>query len=460
MTREDDRLGKIWPALEPSPGFPGRVLEAFEGGEAREAEALAAQALAHTRRRRTLAAAVGGVAFGALAVGAVMLLVGRTGGAGPGHASSGRLVAGARQSVGVGSRAVAVAERGAEISWSLAGEDVRVEQPRGSVFYRVEHGGDFLVSTPAGDVRVTGTCFAVSLEEPEGEVEAAARHARMVVAVYEGSVRVWNQAGAVSLMPGEGARVLAGAAPVRMDPAPWSIGLAADAGGDQTTSLRASRGREASVQARVRQLEQDLAEARLALDEDSPGQSLRKVRKYFDLTQEERRMLAQNCELRYALPGHLKQMELPTLDDDLGLTEQEKAAVVRVMEEQRNSYLETLRGLYIEVVGDRNSAMTLSPLSLQLEIEAKAPSADDLDARRRILEEWAGLTAPPASPAGRPPVERFVRLLVGSADTFLARLTDVVGAERAFDITRRSSRFLVGGRHAGYCPRGIGAPTK
>ncbi len=39
-----------------------------------------------------------------------------------------------------------------------------VSQPSGDVFYRVNHGGPFVVHTPAGDIHVTGTCFRIEVQ--------------------------------------------------------------------------------------------------------------------------------------------------------------------------------------------------------------------------------------------------------------------------------------------------------
>ena len=64
------------------------------------------------------------------------------------------------------------------------------------------------------------------------------------------------------------------------------------------------------------------------------------------------------------------------------------------MEDQRTSFIERLRAIYIEVVGDTHAARTkLSPMGLHHEIDGKTPKPD-------------GVRGPPADPAGvvgRPP---------------------------------------------------------
>src|SRR5204863_4818622 len=105
-----------------------------------------------------------------------------------------------------GGRAVAVVEAGAELAWTAEADGVRIDQPRGDVFYRVEHGGPLRVVTPAGEVQVTGTCFRVMLE-------SAAAGSAALVDVLEGSVRVRSGERALPLRAGDSARLALGQAP-------------------------------------------------------------------------------------------------------------------------------------------------------------------------------------------------------------------------------------------------------
>src|SRR4029077_935812 len=80
----------------------------------------------------------------------------------------GSAIAKDRLEVSIGSRARAVLEPGAQVKWD--GDDV--VQAHGDVFYRVEPGARFRVHTPAGDVEVKGTCFAVKIRgEAPGTTE-------------------------------------------------------------------------------------------------------------------------------------------------------------------------------------------------------------------------------------------------------------------------------------------------
>jgi hypothetical protein len=109
-------------------------------------------------------------------------------------------VASARSTVDIGSRAAAAMEPGADLKWSVRRERVRVQQRRGSVFYRVDKGGPFQVSTPDGDVEVTGTCFRITHA-------SRAAGTGTLVSVLEGSVNVRTSAGLLRLRAGETARL-------------------------------------------------------------------------------------------------------------------------------------------------------------------------------------------------------------------------------------------------------------
>jgi hypothetical protein len=108
------------------------------------------------------------------------------------------------------------------------------------------------------------------------------------------------------------------------------------------------------------------------------------------------------------------------------------------MEDQRTRFVEELRAIYVEIVGDRTTAAKLSPIALVDEINSKARPGEDVEARNRLFDEWTGKSRPPGPEAlvARPAVERFWRLVFGASDTFIRRLTDVVGSERARAIAR------------------------
>jgi ferric-dicitrate binding protein FerR (iron transport regulator) len=130
-----------WRAEEPPAGFADRVLAARE-------HAVSPRRIA----RWAVAAAIAGLAISAWSFARAH------------RASTGDQSFASRETVELGKRGRAVAEAGTHLAWSIsAAGDARVSQPAGSVFYRIEPGGDFVVGTPAGDVTVTGTCFRVEV---------------------------------------------------------------------------------------------------------------------------------------------------------------------------------------------------------------------------------------------------------------------------------------------------------
>jgi ferric-dicitrate binding protein FerR (iron transport regulator) len=145
---DDERLRDridldAWEPPEPPADFVSRVVtEAHKAHNRRSRRA-------HWQRARW----VGGIAAIAAVAAAALLLLTRA------SPKAGALVAQSRTTARVGDRALAVAEQGTHLAWR---GDV-VTQDRGDAFYRVEPGGPFRVTTPAGDVDVRGTCFRVKV---------------------------------------------------------------------------------------------------------------------------------------------------------------------------------------------------------------------------------------------------------------------------------------------------------
>jgi hypothetical protein len=380
-------IDDLWPALEPPPRFSARVTAALDGVAARRPE----------RSRRRLFAGLASLAVAAVLALVITQLVTRPREAG--RPTWGEIQAVARETVGIGDRAVAVAEPGAQLSWALASGRIRVDQRHGAVFYRVDHGSPFVVSTAAADVHVTGTCFQVE------QLERA-----VAVRVFEGAVAVSNAEGSVAISAGERVQVEPGHAPVR---APLAL---------DGSAVRRDRDR-------VRQLELALQEARQSAEAPAPLPD----KKFLDFSADERKALGERCEFRYARPEHLIGFGAPDLAGRFGLDERERAAVVQIMEDQRTRFVEELRAIYVEIVGDRATASKLSPIALVDEINAKSRPGDDVEARNRMFAEWTGKARAPSDEAlvARPPVERFWRLLSSAPETFRERLAGVVGPERA-----------------------------
>lgn len=115
-------------------------------------------------------------------------------------------------------------EPGSEVRWTLAGDgNATVNQSQGNVFYRVERGGRFLVETPAGSVRVLGTCFRVEVDEMKplkagmvGAVAGATLAAAALVTVYEGRVVAASSGTERTVEAGEVARVSSESVPTSL----------------------------------------------------------------------------------------------------------------------------------------------------------------------------------------------------------------------------------------------------
>ncbi len=190
---------------------------------------------------------------------------------GPGVASSGERVAAARESIAIGTRAVAVAEAGSQLAWTVVDGAATVEQRKGDVFYRVTPGQPFVVAARGARVRVLGTCFRVEVNDMNATrsrnkilaagTAGAALSAAVLVTVYEGRVRLENAHGQVELAPGEQGTAAE---------APPVVAQGAAAAGPGYANLRGG-----ALLARVRQLEQDLDQAnrKLAEAQSRPGQS-------------------------------------------------------------------------------------------------------------------------------------------------------------------------------------------
>jgi hypothetical protein len=183
MSDHDPRLlDELWPVPSPPPDMANRVLAVLD----------------RERRPRVRRPFLIG---GAMALAAGLALAwGLHGRAPSARDEDGGWVASARSTVDIGNRAAAAMEPGADLKWSVRKERVRVQQRRGSVFYRVDKGGPFQVTTPDGEVEVTGTCFRITHA-------SRAASTGTLVSVLEGSVNVRTSAGVLRLKAGETARL-------------------------------------------------------------------------------------------------------------------------------------------------------------------------------------------------------------------------------------------------------------
>jgi hypothetical protein len=241
--RGDQLIDQLWPCPPPPRDMAARVLAAL----AEESPELAAPPPSPppAQRRRWSPRRI--ASMGAAA--AALVLIGWWATARwnfDSAAGQGQLVATAPQTVNIGARAAAAAESGADLAWSVTGKRARVDQRRGSVFYRVHPGGPFHVMTPAGDVEVTGTCFRVTLA-----AGATGPAATTLVSVLEGSVKVHTDVGEMTVTVGQTARLSRGQAPE-------SLGSSSTPSASSAEQLQE---RVARAEARLRELENQVAQS-------------------------------------------------------------------------------------------------------------------------------------------------------------------------------------------------------
>jgi hypothetical protein len=359
--------------------------------------------------------------------------------------ADGALSAAVRTTVAIGERGRAVAEAGAALSWRVVESGAaRVEQGSGRVFYRVDPGGPFVVATPAGEVRVAGTCFSVDIGEvamtstkkmmAAGTVGAALA-ALVTVTVYEGKV--------ILASPGAGERAVAPGETARLEPSSASAPAAAPvpapaaalaAGRAQAGTEAGSRDERSVLRARVIQLEKQLAHTRGQLDEAAreAGMAQRVTP-----TKEDLAAWAKKCAIHIDSPdvfGSAPRVISNEEAERWGLTPDETPIVEQAHAEAHARALATLRRIYVAATGDTAGVEQLSSGAMFTEIMDKAAENTVADARRVLSQERAGLAAIPEDLARRPPVEQALRLISSLGGDFEGLLSAGLGATRAREL--------------------------
>jgi hypothetical protein len=396
--------------------FPARMLALI---------AAAADPQLQPRRTRWWRGVAAAVAAVAIAIGAITIF--RPEGAGD---VAGSRIAQARETIAIGVRATAVAEAGTELSWTVHDGAAHVEQLRGSIFYRVEHGGAFDIHTPLGDVHVTGTCFSVrvimksplSSDAIRGAVIGAGIATAVVVTVYEGGVSVANPVGQLRVGPGESAELRPGGAP-------RGTALAAAIADTRAAELAAAR-------ARVAELEHEL--------DSSHGSDLPNGAdpgRYYAPSAQTLRDMADKCWVAFDAPPFADDKDLDLVERDLadavGVSDTDRATINANYRKLYDRDADEVRRLYMELTGaDADAAAALSIAALIAEIDAKSPPDDEIAARRHFARERAGLDPAPtaAELAHRPAIERLLHVRASLGNDAESVAAGVVGAKRARDL--------------------------
>jgi hypothetical protein len=421
-----------WPEEAPPAGFADRVLARVTAE--REAE--------RKPRARTWAFAGAGAATLALAA-ALLLQVG-------GPPARGEAIAKERVEVALGKRALAVLEPGASVRWN--GDDV--EQTRGDVFYRVEPGARFTVHTPAGDVEVKGTCFAVKVRPDmvKRDVKAggvgAALTALAFVAVYEGKVAVSHASERVDLRAGESAQAGEGgvkrtgalaagekAFEASAAQAEESADSTAVANRDLVKQIGEYRSRLEAILSQKSDLETKLkkSEERLAAAHDG-GPSV--VKPDFDLSPDDWKELAKDGTIKYQMPCLRKEPWTPSTDklNALGLAPQDAVTLHNAYADSNKRVWASVKPLCAAAVGSPELAEKIGPdtcIFLILDIEREKNSGAVDAARKQVGEIRAGLRPMPGPNDRLNPVAQMFLAITGETKSFENELAQSFGPEEA-----------------------------
>jgi hypothetical protein len=345
--------------------------------------------------------------------------------------SKGEATASERTEIAVGRRALAVLEPGASIRWS--GDDVT--QERGDVFYRVEPGAKFKVHTPAGDVEVKGTCFAV-------KNRTAGASALAFVAVYEGKVAVTHESDHLDLTAGETART--GPDGVKRTDGDTDLDTAIDRDGplgqaNQNLARQVSdyRSRLESVSAEKTALEAKLkkSEAILAAAQDG---AIAVPHHDFDLSPDDWKELAKSGIVKFQMPCmNIKENPWTPSSkvlDELGLAPQDAATIRSVYARSNQRMWAALKPLCAQAIGSTDIAERIGPdtcIHLVLDIESERSRDQAMTARRQAAEIRAGLRPEPAPSDAMHPVLKLFLVTTAETKLFEADLAQSFGPEEA-----------------------------
>jgi hypothetical protein len=419
---ELERALEAWTPQAPPADFADRVLAARD-----------AAAPPHRHRRLPLRL-IGGLAAAAAAV-ALGIVIVRP----PHRAAIGTLVARERTTAVLGDRGIAVAEPAAELAWHIDDHGVaELVQSTGNVFYRVERGEAFVVHTPAGDVRVTGTCFRVEVTPMTSNQKlllaglvGAALATTVLVTVYEGHVVAETRSARTELAPGASATLGGDASGTILAGATLAT-PSDDAHATREQLLARARQQEIqliTLRTRLAQLERTAgATGAEAHDGPEPG------RMWHDPSPDRLAAWVADCHIRSDEPSLDRFSLLKEADTERGIQASEVDGYNAAMGDMAKQWKDLVRGLYVETTGDAAGADTLSVEAMRREIEDKSPRGEAELLRQRLAQERAGLAAPPADPSKTSPFERLLRAFMQLGDQSEAALAKHLGAERAHAI--------------------------
>ena len=416
LTTGERRALEAFAPLPPPEGFADRVL--------------AARTVAPARRRWPLV--VGGLAACAAAA-AIVFVVSRE----PSQSATGELATTERTTQKLGRRAIAVVEADTSLQWRIADDgSAQITQSTGDVFYRVDRGGPFIVHTPAGDVRVLGTCFRVEVTPMNmnkkmllSGTAGAAIAAAVVVTVYEGHVVADTHNAKTELHAGNRAMIGPdGKTTVGTVDEPVSITLAKSLAEDRAATRDQLIARSSEQRAELAKLRARLAE----IDQERDSETTEPGRTWFDPSAEKLKEWAAKCRVRSDSPGldEAKPLDAKTASH-YGIEPGEIKMVDQVVTDLANDWRKLVRALYVEATGDLNGTDVLSVDAMLGEIREKGGGLDHNLILQKISAERAGLAKPPIDLAKLTPYERLMRVQIEQGNATEAALARKLGPERA-----------------------------
>ena len=268
----------------------------------------------------------------------------------------------------------------------------------------------------------------------------AAIASTVLVSVYEGRVLLANEHGKTVLQAGEKGSAASGRAPdavaqnsdgptaknyaVAQNSAPPPEGITRE---QLLTRDQQQRAELDKLRARVQELE--------VASKSADGKK-KDERPFFDPSKDELQQMAKDCKLKWDHPPVVSNIDGMGFKNtpELGITDQEKAEIIKVRTEENARVLKELRALYVEVTGDKAGAESLAPEALENEIMNKSPEAIVQQVFYKLSHERAGLMAPPASTAGEPAAERLMRMMTSLGDEYEQKLGAAIGPDRAHQL--------------------------
>ena len=453
-----------WPTQEPPPDFAGRIvaLEQQRRGQRR------------WRRRLLVAAPVVMAAAAALA----LWLRG---------ADEGEVIAEQRREVKL-ARGVAVLEPGAQLRW----RGLRVEQPRGEVFYRIDRGAPYHIETPGGAVDVTGTCFRVRIhgtgeEVPRGtggdKDEESMKNigkigagvvagALLTVGVYEGKVRVSSagqrqelEAGGSVTVGGKQAQKGGASAPAA-EAEKEAAAAAASRGSDYeeanrnlVETIQQLNRRISDAEEKKQKLQKELEQAQVALDRAGAKHGDKPARHEFDLDQDDWKKLAETGTVKFRTPCFRKPDWQPPPEQltSLGLAPDDAPALKEAYQKSNRRLWSTIRPLCAAALGNETAVDKIGPdtcIHLIVDMNRETDREGWAEAVRQVGEVRAGLRPEPSEEILKNPVYKVFSAMTGESKNFEADLAQNLGPEEAHRVTFSDSLCAGRSTFGGPGPRG------